>query len=64
MAFIGAFLSVTVSLLLPCLCYLRIQKAARTFGIELVVIGCIVVAGVVLGAVGTYTSLKQISEHL
>ncbi|KAF2298849.1 hypothetical protein GH714_028307 [Hevea brasiliensis] len=45
MAFIGAFLSVNVSLLFPCLCYLRINKAARRFGIELVVIVGILISG-------------------
>lgn len=64
MAFIGAFLSVSMSMLLPCLCYLRIDKAARSFGLELVVIGFIVVIGIVIGVVGTYTSLKQIMVHL
>lgn len=65
MAFIGAFLSVTVSILLPCLCYLKIyRKTANSLGMELVLIGGIVVVGVVVGVVGTYSSLKQIMEHL
>ncbi|XP_015576789.2 amino acid transporter AVT1I [Ricinus communis] len=64
MAFIGAFLSVTVSMLLPCLCYLRINKAARTFGLELVVIVGILIFGLFVAVVGTYISLKQIITHL
>ncbi|XP_024923210.3 amino acid transporter AVT1I isoform X1 [Ziziphus jujuba] len=64
MAFIGAFLSVTVSLLLPCLCYLKINKAARNFGFQLIIILGILVAGSFVGVVGTYTSLKQLITHL
>eukprot|EP00257_Ricinus_communis_P018160 XP_015576790.1 amino acid transporter AVT1I [Ricinus communis] len=64
MAFIGAFLSISVSMLLPCLCYLRINKAARIFGFELVVIAGILIFGLFVGLAGTYTSLKQIITHL
>ena len=64
MAFIGAFLSVTVSLLLPCLCYLRIDKSARSFGLELVFIVGILIFGSFVGIIGTYTSIKQIAKHL
>ncbi|KAK0573303.1 hypothetical protein LWI29_006111 [Acer saccharum] len=64
MAFIGAFLSVTVSILLPCLCYLRIYKAAQGFGLELMIIVWILAFGSIVGVVGTYTSLKQIVNHL
>ncbi|XP_050205082.1 amino acid transporter AVT1I-like [Mercurialis annua] len=64
MAFIGAFLSVTVSMLLPCLCYLKINKAARNLGFELVVIVGILISGSFTAVVGTYISLKQIITHL
>ncbi|XP_050237199.1 amino acid transporter AVT1I-like [Mercurialis annua] len=64
MAFIGACLSVTVSLLLPCLCYLRINKSARSLGFELVVIVGILISGFFVAVVGTYTSLKQIITHI
>ncbi|KDP41201.1 hypothetical protein JCGZ_15608 [Jatropha curcas] len=64
MAFIGSFLSVTVSMLFPCLCYLRINTAARSFGFELVIIVGILIAGLFAAIVGTYTSIKQIINHL
>lgn len=64
MAFIGSFLSVTISMLLPCLCYLKIIKAARTVGLELIVIVGIIVVGVFVGVLGTYTSVKQIVIHM
>lgn len=43
MAFVGAFLSVIVSILLPSLLYLKINVAARKFGLELVTITGIMV---------------------
>ncbi|KAK7838774.1 amino acid transporter avt1i [Quercus suber] len=55
MAFVGAFLSVTTSMLLPCLCYLKINKTARSFGLELIIIVGILVIGSFVGVVGTYT---------
>jgi vesicular inhibitory amino acid transporter len=64
MAFIGAFLSVTGSMLLPCLCYLKINKTARCFGLELIIIVGILVIGSFIGVLGTYISLKQIVNHL
>ncbi|KAJ7943473.1 putative Amino acid transporter [Quillaja saponaria] len=64
MAFIGGFLSVTLSMLLPCLCYLKINKTARRFGLELLIIMGIIVIGSFVGIVGTYTSVKQIVKHL
>ncbi|KAJ4845418.1 hypothetical protein Tsubulata_032358 [Turnera subulata] len=64
MAFIGAFLSVTVSMLFPCLCYLRINKAVRSFGLELVIIVGIMIFGAFVGVVGTYTSARQILNNL
>ncbi|XP_010257515.1 PREDICTED: vacuolar amino acid transporter 1 [Nelumbo nucifera] len=64
MAFIGAFLSVMVSLLLPCLCYLKISKASRSPGLELVIIVGILVLGSLVAVLGTYISLSEIVNHL
>ncbi|XP_062016077.1 amino acid transporter AVT1I-like isoform X4 [Rosa rugosa] len=64
MAFVGAFLSVTVSILLPCLFYLKINNVARRFDFELMTIVGIMVMGSFVGVVGTYTSLKEIVNHL
>ncbi|KAH9773907.1 Aa trans domain-containing protein [Citrus sinensis] len=64
LAFTGSFLGVTVSILLPCLCYLRINKTARRFGLELMLIVGILLIGALAAVVGTYTSLKQIVTHL
>ncbi|MQM15419.1 hypothetical protein Taro_048358 [Colocasia esculenta] len=59
-ALIGSFLSVIVSLLLPCVCYLKIFGIARRSKLELMAIVGIIVAGILIGVVGTYSSLKQI----
>ncbi|RHN41025.1 putative amino acid transporter, transmembrane domain-containing protein [Medicago truncatula] len=60
MAFIGAFLSVAMSWLFPCLCYLKMNKAARRFGLELIIIIAILLIGTFIGMHGTYISLMQI----
>ncbi|XP_059447675.1 amino acid transporter AVT1I-like [Corylus avellana] len=64
MAFIGAFTGVTLSILLPCLCYLKMNKTVRSFGLELIIIVGILVTGSFIGVLGTYISLKQIVNHL
>ncbi|KAL5722814.1 hypothetical protein ACHQM5_006285 [Ranunculus cassubicifolius] len=64
MALIGAFLSIAVSLSLPCLCYLKISKSPRKQGFELVVIVSILVTSSLVAIMGTYTSAKQIIRHM
>ncbi|XP_015956921.1 amino acid transporter AVT1I-like [Arachis duranensis] len=64
MAFIGAFLSVTCSWILPCLCYLKMNKAAQKFGIELVIIIGILFTGSIIALLGTYISVTQIVSHI
>lgn len=64
MSLVGAFLSATASIILPCLCYLKISGTYRRLGCEVVVIGGILVLGVAVVIFGTYTSLLQIVGHL
>ncbi|XP_043706181.1 amino acid transporter AVT1I-like [Telopea speciosissima] len=64
MALVGAFLSATASIILPCLCYLKISGNYRRWGIELVIIVGIIIMGVVVVVVGTYTSLLEIVNNL
>ncbi|XP_010066910.2 amino acid transporter AVT1I [Eucalyptus grandis] len=64
MAFTGSFLSVTVSILLPCFCYLKIDRGLKKSRIEIGVIVGIILVGLFVGVVGTYSSLKQIMENL
>ncbi|XP_009773621.1 amino acid transporter AVT1J-like isoform X1 [Nicotiana sylvestris] len=64
MSLVGAFLSITASIILPCLCFLRISGIYRTLGFELVVIVGIVIMGIAIMIVGTYTSVVEIIGHL
>lgn len=64
MAFIGAFFSVTISLLFPCICYLKMNKAARQFGLELIIIIVILFVGIFIGILGTYLSVRHIVNHM
>ncbi|XP_027771286.1 amino acid transporter AVT1J-like [Solanum pennellii] len=64
MSLVGAFLSVTTSVMLPCLCYLKISGTYRNLGFELAITGFIVLTGVLVLVTGTYTSLIEIIRHL
>lgn len=63
MSLVGAFLSISASILLPCLCFLKISGSYRRFGIELMVIACIMVMGVIIMIFGTYTSVVEIARN-
>ncbi|KAH9740116.1 Amino acid transporter AVT1I [Citrus sinensis] len=63
MALVGAFLSMTASVILPCLCYLKISGAYRRHGCEMMAILGIVSLAVLIAVVGTYVSLVQIIGH-
>lgn len=64
MSLVGALLSVTASIILPCLCFLKISGTYRRFGLELIAIWGIVLVGGVVLVVGTYTASLEIFEHL
>ncbi|KAI3669995.1 hypothetical protein L6452_41548 [Arctium lappa] len=64
MPLVGAFLSVTASITLPCLCYLKISGTYRRIGLEAVMIGFIVLTGQIVALVGTYVSMVDIISHL
>ncbi|BBN02195.1 solute carrier family 32 (vesicular inhibitory amino acid transporter) [Marchantia polymorpha subsp. ruderalis] len=63
MAFIGAFLSMTVSLILPCLCYLSIVGDKTTI-MQRIVCVFIIVVGVVCVIAGTYSSVAGIIQSV
>ncbi|VAI84466.1 unnamed protein product [Triticum turgidum subsp. durum] len=64
-ALTGSFLSGTATMLLPCICYLKIRsRTCRKVGFEQVVCVGIIVVGVGLVVVGTSSSLKQIIQSL
>ncbi|KAI5014842.1 hypothetical protein ZWY2020_056232 [Hordeum vulgare] len=68
MALVGSFLSVGVSMLLPCVCYLRIfgapsMNCCRT-AMEAGAIFGILALGALVAVTGTYSSVMQIIHHL
>ncbi|KAL0358095.1 UNVERIFIED_CONTAM: Amino acid transporter AVT1J [Sesamum calycinum] len=64
MAFMGAFLSISASILFPCLCYLKINKASRRFGVELMFILAILVLGFIVAVMGTFISVRGIVRQV
>ena len=64
MSLVGAFLSATASIILPCLCYLKISGTYKRFGCEMVIIWGIILMGVAITISGTYISLLEIIYHL
>ncbi|KAK6920906.1 Amino acid transporter, transmembrane domain [Dillenia turbinata] len=63
MALVGAILNVSVSIVLPCICYLKIFEVYKRWGFELVFIGGIIVMAFLVGVLGTYSSVKGIVTH-
>jgi len=63
-ALTGSFLSSTATMLLPCICYLRIFKNRWRWGLELVIIIAIMMMGASIAVIGTYSSLKNIIHNL
>lgn len=64
MSLVGAFLSVTASIIIPCLCYLKISGTYRRFGCESVLLVGIILMGVAVTVFGTYTSVLEIIGNL
>ncbi|KAJ4707443.1 putative Amino acid transporter [Melia azedarach] len=64
MSLVGAFFGISSSVILPCLCYLKISGCYRRFGFEAVAILSIVLMGFGVAVIGTYVSLVQIIGHL
>ncbi|KAE8694344.1 Amino acid transporter isoform 2 [Hibiscus syriacus] len=64
MSLVGAFLSITASVILPCACYLKITGSYQKFNGEMVALSLIIVMGVIVVIFGTYTSLVDIIGNL
>ncbi|VVB14560.1 unnamed protein product [Arabis nemorensis] len=60
MSLVGAFLSATASVILPCLCYLKISGKYRSLGFETLVLIGIILTGIVVVITGTYQAVKDI----
>ncbi|TKY47188.1 Vacuolar amino acid transporter 1 [Spatholobus suberectus] len=64
MSLAGALLSISASILVPSVCYLKISGAYNRFGSEMIINYSIIVMGVLMAVVGTYTSLVDIVQNL
>ncbi|CAJ1829401.1 unnamed protein product [Sphenostylis stenocarpa] len=64
MSLVGAFLSVTASILLPCLCYFKISGNYRKFEYETAAIIVIIMTAIIMIISGTYISIMEIVQHL
>nr|GFD31692.1 amino acid transporter AVT1I-like [Tanacetum cinerariifolium] len=64
MAFIGASLSIAVSILFPCLCYWKIVIGLKKFRVEIIMILIILLIGTLVAVVGTYTALTDIIKEV
>ncbi|XVF60541.1 hypothetical protein PTKIN_Ptkin08bG0056000 [Pterospermum kingtungense] len=64
MSLVGAFLSITASVILPCFCYLKISGTYQRFNGEMVAVGLIIIMGVAVAIFGTYTSVVDIIGNL
>ncbi|KAF8094871.1 hypothetical protein N665_0351s0038 [Sinapis alba] len=60
MSLVGALLSATVSILLPCLCYLKISGSFKKFGFETVMLVGVVAMSVPIGVLGTYIAIREL----
>lgn len=60
MSLVGALLSVTVSILLPCICYLKITGIYKKLGWETIMLFGMVVMSVPIGVLGTYIAIREI----
>ncbi|KAM6573623.1 hypothetical protein CsatA_017703 [Cannabis sativa] len=64
MSLVGAILSVTASIVMPCLCYLKISGIYRTFNHEMFVLVVMILMGIVVTIIGTYSSVLDILVNL
>lgn len=64
MSLVGALLSVTASVILPCLCFLKISGFYKTIRLETISLWSIVLMGVIILVVGTYVALQEIIQSL
>lgn len=64
MALSGSLLGMSVCVLLPCICYIKIFQASRCGRVELVPLIGILLTGSFIAIVGTYSSLREIINKI
>ncbi|WCJ27202.1 Transmembrane amino acid transporter family protein [Euphorbia peplus] len=63
MSLVGAFFALTGSIIIPCLCYVKISESYKKFTRELVIVGGIIFVATVVVILGTYQAIKNILSH-
>ncbi|WCJ34734.1 Transmembrane amino acid transporter family protein [Euphorbia peplus] len=63
MSLVGAFFALTGSIIIPCLCYLKISESYKKFTGESVLAGGIIFVAMVIVILGTYQAFKNILSH-
>ncbi|WCJ34732.1 Transmembrane amino acid transporter family protein [Euphorbia peplus] len=63
MSLVGAFFSLTGSIIIPCLCYLKISGTYKRFTFEFVIVGGIIIIVFMVVILGTYEAVKKILKH-
>ncbi|KAJ3694957.1 hypothetical protein LUZ60_000334 [Juncus effusus] len=63
-ALTGSFLSSTATMVLPCACYIKIARVYKKLGLELIACVVIVVIGLLIATIGTYSTVRNIIENL
>ncbi|KAH0452554.1 hypothetical protein IEQ34_019853 [Dendrobium chrysotoxum] len=60
----GSLITCAATIFLPCLCYMKIFKSSMKWGVEMLLIICIIVAGAIVAISGTYVSMKDIIHDI
>ncbi|PRQ33395.1 putative amino acid transporter, transmembrane domain-containing protein [Rosa chinensis] len=63
MGLLGSIFVVSASFLLPCACYIKLTPGFSTWSCKLVTTVAIIVFGVLVGILGTYTAIVDLVNH-
>ncbi|VVA27436.1 Hypothetical predicted protein [Prunus dulcis] len=58
-AIVGSIFTVSVSFIIPCMCYLKLSACYRSWNYELLGIVGLIVFGALAGVLGTYSSIVE-----
>nr|XP_048324200.1 F-box/LRR-repeat protein 25-like [Ziziphus jujuba var. spinosa] len=59
MALVGAIINMGVSIVLPCICCMKIFELHQKWGCKLMIIAGLIVIGISIGILGTYPAFKE-----
>ncbi|CAN4085147.1 unnamed protein product [Withania somnifera] len=63
LALIGSLLTMLVTLILPCVCFLRILKG-KTSSLQVTICALIIIIGTISAVIGSYSSLSNIIQSM